>query len=165
MLPVKVLSHPRKHKIVLRGNWSSPTMIKLMQNWTVMVRAPWAALQQMNLQVIPPCLIMSLKEEVLVHTVMKAIVRWKRLLWKHHFPILLKVFCSLLKLDFKLFSWKLPVCVRVGYNNEESNSQADMFAMSPSPPPNKAATKDPKRKNETNQHKQPPPPMPAEVIY
>ena len=57
------------------------------------------------------------------------------------------------------------MCVRVGYNNEESNSQADMFAMSPSPPPNKAATKDPKRKNETNQHKQPPPPMPAEVIY
>ena len=55
------------------------------------------------------------------------------------------------------------VCVRAGYNNEESNSQADMFAMSPSPPPNKGATKDPKRKNETNQHKQPPPPMPAAV--
>ena len=91
---------------------SSPTMIILM-NWTVTARAPWAALQQMILQVIPPCLIMSLKEEVLVHTVMNVIVRWKRLLWKHHFPILLKVFCSLLKLDLKQFSWKLPMCVYV----------------------------------------------------
>ena len=55
------------------------------------------------------------------------------------------------------------MCVCEGYNNEESNSQADMFAMSPSPP-RKGETKDPKRKNEKNHHEQPHPPMPAVVI-